>query len=656
MKRTLIFTFLVGILLEVRPVYAQEMKFGKYSPWEFELTDVPFEPGSDAVVLEEINTSFFSGVQLHSEIHRRIKVLKESGKSHGDVHLAYYDGKEGIETIQRLRAQIVNRENGIDKVTKLSKSDFFEVDAGNGHKEIRFTFPEVKEGSILEYAYTKLDKAILFVDGWVFQNNIPTIKSSYSLAVPEFLDYRMLGQGFKVVTAKYRIGSSGLYRWNLTDLRSVKAEPYMNHFSDYLEKVQFQLAGYKSQSTNILGQTESDYKNMFSNWQELADFFMERRAFASYTKPDKNVSKSFPVIDTTGKNKSEILQEYYSYVTQNFTYDGKGSIVPDQSLKDMLVNKKGNRAEINLSLMALLNASGIVAHPVMISSKGNGRSDLVAFPFADQFNHLMLVVNTEDKLHFVDACNPDRPLGYLPLDFHVNEGFLLMEKESGLMPVKIGHRSGINQFVEIKSTPNNGFISTVNLRLMDYDALVYGDITQKDALESFKNSILITPDVEVIKFEPSIKTISNRHVLETSIETREKYGEGENVFIKPFAISRWTENPFTADARTFPVDFNYTVNDRYSANIIVPEGYELDDYPENISLTIPDGTLSFSYQTVAMNNNVQVNALLSVKDNFVIAENYPNLKYFMEILTSKLQEPLILQKITINAVAEEVKP
>lgn len=656
MKRTLIFSLLVSLLIEKGSLFAQDMKFGKYSPWEFELTDVSFEPGSDAVVLEEINTSFFSGIQLNSEIHRRIKVLKESGKSHGDVHLGYFEGKDGIETIQRLRAQIVNNENGVEKVTKLSKSDFFEVDAGNGHKEIRFTFPEVKEGSILEYAYTKLDKSILFVDGWVFQNNIPTIKSSYSITIPEFLDYRMLGQGVKVITSKYRSNTGGLYRWNLTDLRSVKAEPYMNHFSDYLEKVQFQLAGYKSQSTNILGQTESGYEKMFSTWQELADFFMERKAFASYTKPDKNVGKTLPVIDTSGKSKTEILQEYYSYVTQNFTYDGKGGIVPDQLLKDLLVNKKGNRAEINLSLMALLNASGVEAHPVMISSKGNGRSDLVTFPFADQFNHLMLVVNTEDKLHFVDACSSSRPLGYLPLDFHVNDGFLLMEKESGLMPVEIGHRSGINQFVEIKSTPEKGFQSTVNLRLMDYDALVYGDITQNEMLESFKNSILPTQDMEVIKFEPTIKTISNRHVLETSIVTQEKYGEGDDLFIKPFAISRWTENPFTADARTFPVDFNYTVNDRYTATIIIPEGYELDDYPENISLTIPDGTLSFSYHTVAMTNNIQVNALLSVKDNFVIADNYPNLKYFMEIITSKFKEPLILQKTTVNTIAEEVQP
>ncbi|HSI75722.1 MAG TPA: hypothetical protein VK957_07500 [Lunatimonas sp.] len=89
-------------------------------------------------------------------------------------------------------------------------------------------------------------------------------------------------------------------------LRSVKAEPYMKHFSDYLEKVQFQLAGYKSQSTKILGQSESGYEKMVSNWQELADFVMERRAFASYIIPDKNVSKSFPVIDTTGEKNRNI--------------------------------------------------------------------------------------------------------------------------------------------------------------------------------------------------------------------------------------------------------------------------------------------------------------------------------------------------------------
>lgn len=623
---------------------AQDMKFGKYSPHEFALTDVPFESGSDAVVLEEINTSFFSGVQLMSEIHRRIKVLKESGKSQGDVVLSYFEGKDGIENIQRLRAQVVNVENGVEKVIKLEKRDFFEVDAGDGYKEIRFTFPEVNEGAILEYAYTKVDKSILFVDGWVFQNNIPTIKSSYSITIPEFLDYRMLGQGAKVITSKYRDSSGRLYKWQLTDLRSVKTEPYMNHFADYLEKVQFQLAGYKSQSTNILGQTESGYEKMFSNWQELADFFMDRKTFTSFLNPDKNALKTFPSSDIADTSKIEIVRAHYSYVTQNFIYDGKGGILPNQTINEVSVSKKGNRADINLYLMAILNASGIEAHPVMISSKGNGRSDLVTFPFADQFNHLMLVVNTGDKLYYVDACNPSMPMGFLPLDFHVKEGFLLKEKESGLMQIIIDHRSGINQFVEIKSSPENGFLKTTNIRFMDYDAVVYGDISQKETLESFKKHIIPTSEENMISFEPSIKKIANRHVLETLITNDENPEDEENIFILPFTINRWTENPFTADTRTFPVDFNYIVNDKYSAKIAIPEGYVLDDYPENISLTIPDGTLSFTYNTVAMNGNVQVNLHFSVKNNFITAENYPSLKYFMEILTSKIKEPLVLQK------------
>nr|MBI1231703.1 DUF3857 domain-containing protein [Cytophagales bacterium] len=656
MKTILVFTFLLGLVCGKSFLWAQEMKFGKYTSEEFELTDVPFEPGSDAVVLAESNTSFFPNVQLHSEIHRRIKVLRESGKSHGDILLRYYEGQDGIEDIQRLRAQVVNMEDGIEKVTKLTKDDFFKVDAGDGYKEIRFTFPELKEGSIFEYSYTKIDKSILFIDGWVFQNDIPTLKSSYSLDIPEFLDYRTLGQGAKVITANYRQGPKGYYVWNLTDLRSVKAEPYMNHFADYLEKVQFQLAGYKSQSTNALGQTESGYEKMFSTWQELADFFKERKAFSSYTKPDKNTIKSLPITDNTGKTKAEILQQAYQYITTNLVHSGEGGIVPEQTLKEILANKKGSRAEINLTLMALLKASDIEAHPVFISSKGNGRSNLISFPFADQFNHLMLVASTDDKLYYIDACNPNRPLGFLPLDFHVNDGFLIMESESGLMPVALEHRSGITQYIDIKVSPDSGLLRAATLRLIDYDAVRYGDISKEESLESFKKEIITDPEEDVLAFNATIKEMGSRHTLETAISSKQPLALEDNLFIRPFSINRWTENPFTADARTFPVDFNYTLTDRYTANITIPEGYELDDYPENIALTIPDGTLSFSYQTIAMDQKVQVNLQFAVKQSFVAAENYPNLKYFMDILTSKLKEPLVLQRIQALTSADGVLP
>jgi hypothetical protein len=56
-----------------------------------------------------------------------------------------------------------------------------------------------------------------------------------------------------------------------------------------------------------------------------------------------------------------------------------------------------------------------------------------------------------------------------------------------------------------------------------------------------------------------------------------------------------------------------------------------------------------------MEDIVHVNANILVKESIVPAEIYPNLKNFMEIVTSKLREPIIIQKLSPLATASEGK-
>jgi hypothetical protein len=453
------------------PVLSQDMKFGKYSDEEIRLESVPFEPDADAVVLEEYCSNIFIRASLNSQVHRRIKILKESGKDHGNVVLSYYRGKDAVESIQKLKAQIVNFENGEEKIVKLSKNDFYEVEMDNGWREIRFTFPEVRTGSILEYQYIKSDKSIVFPDGWVCQNKVPTLQSTYYIDIPSYLDYKVVSQGIKTFQANYRTSEKGVYKWILTDLPSIRSEPFMNHFVDYLEKVELQLAGYAFRSAGGSGYEQDGYKNMFKTWQDLADLMMKTPAFESYHNPNKSLVSQIKLENTENLSKLELAQKIYAHVVENFEYEGNGGMIPQQNLKTVLETRRGNRAEINLSLLAHLKAHDIEAYPLLISSKGNGRSQLVMFPFADQFNQMILVVNTGESLHFVDGGNEIFPMGYLPLGFHVKEGFVMMGKDSGLMDVTHHHRSGINQSVNIH-VDKEGIQSTeTTIRFLDYDAI-----------------------------------------------------------------------------------------------------------------------------------------------------------------------------------------
>lgn len=639
----LVFSFLL-FFLQGFDNFSQDLKYGKYEPFEVSLESVSFEPEADAVVLQEKSMNLFYGSALHSNIHRRIKILKESGKEKGDIILRYFKGEDDLQKIIKLKAQTVNFENGNEIVTKLSKEDFFEVDAGNGWMEVRFTFPNLKISSIIEYEYQLIDKGIIFLEGWVFQNRIPTMKSIYFIEIPEYLDYKLLSQGVKTAGFDFKTNRKGVYRWELNEIGSIREEPYMNHFADYLEKVAFQLDGYTYNNSGALGESFSDYKKIFSSWQDLADFFIEIKPTESYLTNDFE-DTHLPDLDQEITDSLSKARAIYDFVCKNYDFNGESGIIPTLDFSEISSKRLGNRAEINLSLMRYLKASGIKAYPLMISSKGNGRSMLISFPFADQFNHLIVVAEIDNNLVFMDATDPDIPMGYLPLDFHVDQGFVLMEANSGLIDLYHLHKSGVHQFTNISFQDDNQLVRETSLRLINYDYFVKPPISkiEPSELSEKQGEILLDNQEKLLLINHSLDQEGFDKMNITLHSTKSVSGE-DNIYITPFQLLRWESNPFSASTRTFPVDFRYNFTDRLSAKIKIPEGYILDDYPEEISVSLPDGSITFSYLVSQIEDMIAINSVLSVKKHIIPAGDYEALRYLIEIISSKLTSPVILQK------------
>jgi hypothetical protein len=313
-------------------------------------------------------------------------------------------------------------------------------------------------------------------------------------------------------------------------------------------------------------------------------------------------------------------------------------------LKSLIETKKGSRADMNLMLMAALKSNGITAYPLMISSKGNGHSRLVDTPFLDQFDQLIVFAKVDGKDYYLDVTNPARPFGYLPLRFHASHGYIMLEDGSGLIPLQITHRSGINQIVSIKPNEENRLVFETIVRFTDYDALTRIN-EDKPVADTLKAELLGKEAALLVKDFTFSQKSEPRKQLDTKFVMVDEAMDADMQFIKPFNFMRWDQNPFQSTTRTFPVDFLYTFSDNYSAQIQIPEGYELDDYPEAVKLTIPGGGALFTYEITPLSNQVNINVTVALKSSLIYPNIYPDLKYFMEILTSKLQEPVVLKKV-----------
>lgn len=611
---------------------AQELTFGKYSADDFEYREVPYQPDAAAVVLGEFSVNVVTFLGVISDVLQRIKILKPEGTRAADVVIRYYAPSVKIGDI---KAQTVNIQDGQTIITKVNESNIYTVDGGNGYQEIRFAFPDAKVGSILEYEYTSSDTRLKVLQPWIFQNSYPTLFSVYSMETGGSLNYRALSQGPQATKFEFDGRNDGIYKWTLTDLKAIEPEPYMAYYEDYLERVEFQLSGYGFKGSNTV----------FVDWNDLAEFILSLDQFKSYIKPNRSSAEMLAKAAPTGNTQLEKAKSLFRYVVSNYKYNKYSSIVPDKTLKEILEEKSGSRATINNLLMSLLRYHGIEAYPMMISSKGSGRPKIIDSPFVDQFNNLILVVMADEKFYYVDATSDLVPFGYLPVDFHVDKGFLLKDGESGLWPLNLTHRSGINQTTNIQYDGSDVLKIDATVRFLDYDAInlamVAEDLKDREIIEEYFQN-----DGESVKeFSLSSRDEPRKTYDVKLAKTLDGFG-GDLLLITPFQYTRWDESPFKSDTRIFPIDFDHTFSDNFNAIIEIPDGYVLDDFPTPVSIGTRGNEMVFNYKAETLDHIVKINANLELKVGIIQPEYYADVKVFFETITAKLQEPVVLKKVS----------
>lgn len=619
--------------------WSQTVKMGKFTEEEINYSSVPYEPDANAVVLWEEGESKFFGNILETTYLFKIKILTEAGKEHADIRVRYYEGSDKTENINGVKAQITSFTNGQAETIKVEKDQIYDVELGEGYKEMRISFPNVQVGSILEYTYKKADKNLTFLDGWTFQNSIPTLGSQYQIKMIPELDYKMITQGNNLIFNAETSAEYGLYRWTLRNLYSLKEEPYMKNYRDYIERIEFQLSQYQTGGAN-----GPQWKDVLNTWEMLGDELMATYREKGFYRSNP-IEKELLDIDLSGETQTEKARKAYYYVRDNFTAKGVDFIYADQYLPQLLKSKVGSPQELSLLLMGILKSLGITCEPVLIGSKGNGRTNIVSFPFLNQFDEILLRADLDGEVKYLDLSDKEAPFGYVDLDKHVLAGLYLIKGQSALIPLEFKHTSNTLYFSEV-GLEGGDLIMSNTLRHYFYEGLDWNKKVasledQKEPLEKlFSNSSEIS--VNEVKVEDMLE---EKNYVSTNFKiVMENAGDQEMIIFNPVKYSSFFKNPFTQEYRIFPVDFGYAFTESSTVNIKIPENYELDDYPKEEIMTIQGSPIVFSYSAKPMNGVLSVSTKLSVKAPLIGPEQYADLKYLMESVVSKLNEPVVLKK------------
>src|SRR5690606_14112810 len=175
-------------------------EFGKPSRQELDLKKYEAEPEASGVILYEsgnyyaASSTTYNAVRLVKEIHRKIKVLNAKTFDYATVEIPFHDGNRwsGEEVLDYKAVT----HNGSIK-TFVPESAFYTTQNSKVEKALKFTFPNIKDGSILEYRYSIVSPYFYDLSGWEFQHELPTVYSYFQTALPDNFKYNQILYGNK---------------------------------------------------------------------------------------------------------------------------------------------------------------------------------------------------------------------------------------------------------------------------------------------------------------------------------------------------------------------------------------------------------------------------------------------------------------------------
>lgn len=636
--------------------YAQENfteEPGKITQYEISLKEYDKDPDAEALVIYDLGEYFFradasQNILLEMKFRKKIKILKQAGIKYANIEIPYYIDSRDWETIEKLEAITYNQEGTQLKKTLLDPKNVFEEKVSDNMRVKKIALSDVREGSIIEVAYTISTPYYKFMREWYFQDKIPVVKSRLRYRAIPYYEYAYIIKGigkmdeFNSFVAKldshlgpytYR---EMVYDFGLNNIPAFKDDDFVSSPKDYLASIHFQMS-----KVNF---PEGGSTNIISTWTEICNEILKNDFFGKYIKKSqKEAEKILPQLALEDKTQAQKIEEIADYVKSNYSWDGSNNRYADSKFSDFLKQKKGNNANINLFLVGLLQKAGLDAHPVLLSTREHGAVS-IDHPFAQFFNYVIAMVNVNERIYLVDATDPLLHFSSLPEQCINVLGLVTKPKqEAEWLITKQQNITQANKTFNIEVDPSTqslkvgaNYMSNGNFAHR-YRSIYSGD--QDNLKKSFKknNNIDVIGDIEVINHEKLNQPFVIKFAFNTNVEA-----VSDKLFIHPFCNLSMDNNKFKQNSRTLPIDMIYTVGERYESLIVIPDGYEVDYIPKQTRLD--NDVVTFNYNVDLIDNAIRIVSDYKLKQNIYEASQYNDLKMSFAKMIDQLGEMVVLKK------------
>jgi transglutaminase-like putative cysteine protease len=681
--KTLRITHVIVILCIIYlPIHAQKMpiKFGEVDMADLQMTKYDADPDAEAVVLcdyGQLNFRFNqTDGQWLQELKRtcRIKILTTDGYDFATISKSLYGKGERKEELNQLKGFTYNLENGKLIKSKLEKENIFEEKTSEYYTSMKFTLPNVKEGSVIEFTYVISSNMWTILDSWYFQRSIPIRWSEYYVSIPDYFTYMKNSTGFgsfsqfetnskaaaitwtEVQRSNMTLngGSGGgissgkvdytenTMHWIAKDVPALRDESFVGNYRNYFLGVDFQLSSFKHFNGTI--------ENVLGNWNEVVKELTESEDFGPNMNKKGFYKDVTDAIMAKYTEPTDRMAAVYSFVSSNTKWNEKSWFIPSQNIKKTYDEKSGNCADINALLVSMLRAVDLVAAPVILSTVENGKVH-PTYPILDKYNYLIAKVTLGAGYVLLDATEDDLPVGLLPMRCLNQVGYTISEDRPGWVDIVPQKSLEKATMCVMKVNEEGQMTGSVSYKLSGYEAVNIREILERDGTDKFKENFTSShPEWTISSLDidaPEAASEPVKEIIKTDLSNAAQ-SAGNIIYINPILCDKIEENPLKQEKREMPIEFIVPIKQSYMLNLTIPEGYVVDELPQSVNMVIPDKTAQLKYVVKAVGNNIQLIMNWEISESFYAPTKFPDLKEFYATLVAKQNEQIVLKKASAN--------
>ncbi len=646
------------LLLGCSTLFAQEgdFDFGVADNFHLNQKTYPKDSTANAYVIKEFGSAYISegeNIGLVFTYHIKIKILTNNGLNQANITIPIRKSDGVSEKIIDIKAVTNNLDNGFTQSTALKDENIYTEKVSDYYERKKFTLPNAKVGSIIEYQYTITSPFIFNFRNWEFQSGIPKIESEYWAKIPANYTYNIALSGFKkldkndpeLIKDCFKIGGGvadcSLLKFGMKDIPAFLEEDYMTASKNFLSAIRFELMDIKY----FDGRT----KNITKSW---ADIYKDLKSDADFGLQIKRNSDLFKEqilkLQLGSKSQDSLARNVYDMVKNWYRWDDYYGKYAKSGLKKAYQSHSGNVADINLALIGALQYAGIETEPVLVSTRDNGFPTKI-FPVMSDFNYVIAKVNVANESYLLDATDKDLPFGMLPFRCLNKEGRAIGKDSCywvDLIPKKKYRQT---DYVQLKLDSLGNLSGKIVIQSIDYQAF-----NKRKKIKEFATTDEYIENLDEKYTSLKIKNykITNLDSLDSPLV--EEYDvvikafdsmDAKTLSISPFLFNRMTENPFKLNERTYPIDFGAQKHFSTIFRLEIPANYEVKLLPASVALQLPgnDGRYTFT-STVVNKNLITASETFTINKSEISGEQYPYLKELYNKIVQSNKSNIIIRK------------